>query len=254
MYDFGSILGSATRFPDDARSGHEWLIEKGPSLKALASLGFYVRPWLRRADYPDDPPPAAGKIEGDSFEPAEWKAEYPNAAFQNMRADDAFWGARLVARFTDDQIRAAVEAAQFRDARTIDYLTGVLIKRRDKIARVWLNGVNPVVGFALSSDGSLTFENAAVTARAATPGGGHTLAWSRFDNATDTHTSVGGEVAIAEARGKAPGEVLTGSEYISVTVRGRHEQHPAWSQPVRVYFRREGAGWKTVGLERGDEE
>ena len=39
---------------------------------------------------------------GDSkplLPPELWKPEYPNAAFENMRPDDAFWAARIVAQF-----------------------------------------------------------------------------------------------------------------------------------------------------------
>ena len=45
-----------------------------------------------------------------------------------------------------------------------EYLSKVLAERRDKIARVWLNGVVPIVNPVLAGDGTLTFENAAITA------------------------------------------------------------------------------------------
>ena len=76
----------------------------------LATLGFYIRPWMH-IDYPDVPP-SVGRFEGDAFDPEQWKPEYPNPAFGNMRPDDAFWAARIVARFSDDAIRAIVEKAQ----------------------------------------------------------------------------------------------------------------------------------------------
>ena len=40
MYDFGAILGSATRFAEPASSNHETYLDKDASLAALASLGF----------------------------------------------------------------------------------------------------------------------------------------------------------------------------------------------------------------------
>jgi hypothetical protein len=45
--------------------------------------------------------------------------------------------------------------------------------------------------------------------------------------------------------------VLSGSHgYIAAQVRAFHPDHPAWSQPLMVYFRRTGSGWSLVGLER----
>jgi hypothetical protein len=247
MFDFGSILGSATRFADDPRSGHEYLLEGESSVKRGASFGLYVSPW-QRIDY-GDLPPAVGRIQGDYFNPAAWRAEYANRAFLNMRPDDAFWGARRVAAFSDDAIRTAVARAAFSDPRAADYLTGVLIKRRDKIARAWLNGVNPLVNFSLDGAGALTFENAAVAAGAATPATGYAMTWGRLDNATGALEAVGAEQTIAGTRATLPNE-LAGAEYIGVTIRSLHPEHPSWATPLRAYFRREAGGWKTVGLER----
>lgn len=112
------------------------------------------------------------------------------------------------------------------------------------------HAVNPVVDFQLAPDGTLTFENAAVKTHAATPGRGSTLSWSRFDNAADAHEPIGSEQSVSEPRVRAALDLLKGSEYVAVTVRGHHPEHPAWAQPVRAYFRPEGVGWKTVGPER----
>jgi hypothetical protein len=247
MFDFGSILGSATRFADDPRSGHEYLLEGGPSVKRGASLGLYVSPW-QRIDYPDLPP-SVGRIQGDYFDPPAWRAEYANRAFLNMRPDDAFWGARRVAAFSDDAIRTAVAKAAFSDPRATDYLTGVLIKRRNAIVRVWLNGVNPLVNFSLDATGTLTFENAAVAANAATPATGYALTWGRLDNASGTREAIGSETTVTETRASLPPE-LSRDEYVVATIRSLHPDHPAWATPLHAYFRREATGWRTVGLER----
>ena len=55
--------------------------------------------------YPDVPD-SIGRIEAEAFDPLTWRPEYPNPAFENMRPDDAFWAARIVAKFSDEMIRA----------------------------------------------------------------------------------------------------------------------------------------------------
>jgi hypothetical protein len=248
MYDFGAILGSATRFPDAVVSGHEHYLEKTLSLRRLATLGLYAPPYLRTR-YPADLPPAVGFFTSSAFDPAAWRANYRNAAFENLGPDDAFWGARLVSRFSDALIRAIVEAVGYDDPRATEYLTRTLIDRRDTIARVWLNGVNPVVDVTLAADGTLAFSNAAVAAGAATPAAGYTLQWSRFDNDTGVHHRIGEPVTVPDTRATAP-PLQGDAEYVAVTISGDHSEHPAWRDPVHVYFRREAAGWTTVGLFR----
>ncbi len=248
MFDFGSILGSGTQFADSPRSGYEYIIDSKPALLTLLSFGFYVRPWLLI----DDPkaPPSVGRFEAEHFHPEEWKPEYPNTAFQNMRPDDAFWGARIVASFSDEAIRAVVSKAQYSDPAATEYMTRCLIERRNRIARVWLNGVNPVVEPVLSAEGLLTFKNAAVEAGVATPASSYVLQWSRFDNAADLHDPVGDPVTATEPRAQAPAELLRVGDYVAVSIVSRHPEQEAWAKPVRVYFKRDGASWKSVGLDR----
>jgi hypothetical protein len=244
MFDFGSLLGSSPR----PWSGVGYMYEGPPTWKALLTFGFWMEPW-QRTHYPSDLPDSVGRVEADAFDPVKWKPEYPNPAFDNMRPDDAFWAAKIVAAFSDEAIAAIVAKAKYTDTRAAAYIAQSLIKRRDKIAKVWLNGVNPLVDFELSANGELSFQNAAVRARAATPVTGYAVQWSSFDNVADSPRAVGGEETVTTGRPRLPAS-LAGNEYVMVTIRSNHPDHPAWNQPVRAYFRKEAAGWKTVGIDR----
>jgi hypothetical protein len=250
MFDFGSILGSGTVHAQVHRAGNEYIYENGPGWRTLATLGFYLRPWML-IDYPDVPA-SIGRFEGDAFEPAKWKPEYPNPAFENMRPDDAFWGARIVSRFSDEAIRAIVEKAKYSDPRATQYMTETLIKRRDKVLRTWLNGVNPVVNPVLTSSGELTFENAAIAARAADAPESYSLQWFTFDNAADTRKDVDAPATVTTLRGQAPASLMArdAGEYIGVTITAKHPSQPGWAKPATFYFRRASSGWSWVGSER----
>jgi hypothetical protein len=248
MFDFGSILGSATVFAQVPRAGNEYIFEQRPGWLTLATLGAYTRPWMH-IDYPDVPS-SVGRLEAKAFDPLKWKPEYPNPAFENMRADDAFWAARIVARFTDEMIGGVVRKAEYSDPRATEYITQTLIARRDKILATWLNQVCPVVDPVLTANGVFTFANAAVAARAAAPAERYQLRWFRFDNATETRTPVGPEQTIALTEGQAPAGLLETGEYVGVEVTAHQPQHPGWARPAAFIFRRGATAWTLVGVER----
>jgi hypothetical protein len=254
MFDFGSILGSGTVYAQRHRPGNEYMFEQKPGWLTLATLGVYVRPWMT-IDYPEVPT-SVGRIEAEQFDPLKWKPEYPNAAFDNMRPDDAFWAARIVSKFSDAAIRGVVQKAAYSDPAATDFLTKTIITRRDKVVAAWINQVCPVVDAALSADGTLTFGNAAVDAKAATAPQRYDLEWFRFDNATDQRTPVGGAMSASSGSARAP-EGLTG-DFVGVSVKATHPQHPGWATPSTFFFRRGGAGaalnWSLVGVERGGAE
>lgn len=164
MFDFGSTLGSGSTVAQVPRAGNEYILEWGPALKTLFSFGFYVRPWIL-TDYWEDAK-AVGRFESRDFDPVAWRPEYPNPAFDNLRPDDAFWAARLVARFSDGMVRAIVAKARYSEPSAADHVIRTLIARRDKVLRAWLTGVNPVDNIQLSADGTLRFTN--LTRRAQT--------------------------------------------------------------------------------------
>ena len=81
-----------------------------------------------------------GFIDSETFDPGAWRPYLPNPAFDQRTKRDIQWGARIVAAFTNEHIRAAVEQGRYSDPRTTEYLVRILEERRDKIVRRWLNG------------------------------------------------------------------------------------------------------------------
>jgi hypothetical protein len=248
MFDFGSIMGSGSTVAQVPRAGNEYILEWAPALKTLATFGLYVRPWIT-VDYWQGAR-SVGRFEADFFDPVRWRPEYPNPAFDNMRPDDAFWAARLVARFSDETIRAIVAKGRYNEPGAAEHLVTTLIKRRDKVLRAWLTGVNPIAEPQLTADGVLTFENAAVAARVAPPPTAYTLTWSRFDNTTGKNVGDSVEMRVTEPQATAPKQLLEGADFVAVAVQTVHSDHPTWRLPVVLTFRRAPTGWQAVGIDR----
>jgi hypothetical protein len=246
LQDVGSTFGMCNDL-------HEWdlsyehFYQGDTTLRRLFSFGFALSPW-QTVDYVEYP--SIGKFEGDVFDPRKWRPQTPTTAYLEMRDDDAFWAARRVAAFTDDLIRAAVHTGEYSDPQAEQYLADVLIKRRNKVASIYLTAVNPIVNPRLDAGGRLTFENAAFAAGVANGPAGYRASWFRFDNAT------GGTQPLAETQSptttiEAPrGLPDAQGSFVAVDIAIDSEAQPAWRRPIRTYFRRGGDGWTLVGLER----
>jgi hypothetical protein len=249
LQDVGSTFGSGALGPHDYDEGWEHLFEGDLVWKRLVTLGFYLRPW-QTIQYVDNQ--AVGRFEGDGFEPDEWKPRVPTAAFRAARPDDTFWAARRVMAFSDDMIRALAETARYSDESASNLLANVLIQRRDKIGRTYLNAVNPVVSFALDKDGTFTFENAAVVSRVGTePERGYSVSWARFDNATGQSVALGSPVLTTVRRAPPPSALpSTPGSFVRIQVAAWQPSIPSWAIPVDVYFRRDSASWVLVGDDR----
>jgi hypothetical protein len=248
LLDFGSTLGSGSVAAQSRRAGNEFVWESRPTFITMLTLGLYVRPWLK-VPYPRMP--AVGRIESTYFRPDNWKPDYPNPAFKNLVEEDRFWGACIVARFTDEAVRAIVETARFSNPAATDYLIKIILERRAKVLSTWLNGTNPLVNLALSARGELTFENEAEKAGVGKSAERYTVQWSRFDNATGQAETFGGEETATSLPIQAPADLLAvRPDYIAVRLRAFHAEHPGWAQPLLAYFRRSADAWTLVGLER----
>jgi hypothetical protein len=250
MFDFGSSLGSGSTAPQVPRAGNEYIVEWKPAMLTAATLGLWVRPWIK-VDYPKVAP-SVGRFESAFFDPALWRPEYPNPAFDNLRTDDAFWAADLIARFSDQAIRAIVAKARYSDDGASGYIADTLIARRDKVVRTWLTAVNPIVEPTLSTSGALAFKNAAGDRGVASPPASYRLTWSRADGATGDAIGTAVEERVTQPAAAVPGTVVSDipGALVLLDLRADHPDFPVWQEPVRVYFRRTAGGWQTVGLER----
>src|SRR5260370_33249811 len=107
-----------------------------------------------------------------------WKPNYPNPAFLMMDNEDAFGGAKQVAAFTDDEIKAIVKTGEYSDQRAADWIAECLIKRRDKIAQAWFSRVLPLDKFRIA-DGELAFADLSA-ARGIAPARTYNATWSTY--------------------------------------------------------------------------
>ncbi|MFQ5703616.1 MAG: hypothetical protein ACE5HT_06310 [Gemmatimonadales bacterium] len=142
LIDFSETLGSRVVRPQEPRAGREHNFDLGPTLGRLFSLGFYRLPLdldVRRFIHP-----SIGWLPTEAYDPGGWKPKWPNAAFSRTTLRDAYWGSKLVAAFTDQQIRAAVAAGGLSDSTAADTLAKILIFRRDRTVAHWYSRVTPI--------------------------------------------------------------------------------------------------------------
>jgi hypothetical protein len=135
LIDFGSTLGSDTIFPNLPIVGHEHQVDMREAAKVLLTAGIYEPPWRepRQAKHR-----SVGIYSAEDFNPRRWKQNFPLVAFENMTEADAEWAAEIVASFSDEQIRAAVETGELSDPAAEEYLVKQIAARRDKIVAAYL--------------------------------------------------------------------------------------------------------------------
>ena len=237
LIDFGAILGSASVVSNTARDGNAYFWELKPALAQIFSLGIYVPRWAR-ARYVKRP--SIGQIEYPSFEPEQWKPNYPNPAFKNRLPDDEFWGAKKVIAFSDEHLKAVVKLAEYSDSRAENWITDYLIKRRNRIGEVYFAKVLPLDDFRVE-EGELKFvdlgvKHSLVDARELK------VTWSRYDNESQEHSSIGGASGF-----RLPDVVRNGAagSYVAAKIEAADP-----NKTVTVYLRQQNQGSRVVGIDR----
>lgn len=142
LIDFAASLGSGTIRPHNPREGAEYNFDFWPSMARIFTLGLYRQGWENQPYASIDP--SIGWMQVETFDPSTWKANWPNEAFVNMTTRDAYWGAKLVGSFSDEQIGAAVKAGQLPSEFAADTLADILRYRRDRIVETWYARVTPL--------------------------------------------------------------------------------------------------------------
>ena len=182
---------------------------------------------------------------------------YPNPAFKQVDAADAFWAASILSRFTDLMIRGVVEEARLANPEATRYLADVIIKRRDKTVRWGITGTNPVDRFEIrnSATPELAYDNAAERLHLVEPTAQYIVQWASFDNSTGTTQSIREEVETEDTRSLIPPDIWgppdrAGLRYAIASISTRHSMFTHWASPVVVTVRNRDGLVDVVGIDR----
>ena len=125
-----------------------------------------------------------------------------------------------------------------------------LIKRRDAIERAYLTSVNPVVDPTLDDAGVLRFGNAALGTDLVRAPTSYRGTWYLFDNATGEVSQTLGRTEGSEPCLPSPSTLPKADAFVRIDISADSAAQPEWAASVHVYFHRESAAWRLVGLER----
>jgi hypothetical protein len=160
LIDFGKSFGVMATTGQDPRRGHAYVIDLAEIGRQLVTAGLLPRPWDHRSV------PAlrgVGMFDAAHFDPGTWKPDYPvYAPFLQADRIDKFWGAKILIRFTRDQLHAIALTGQLSDPRAVEYITDTLVARQRATAAYWFARVNPLDQFAATRD-QLCFDDLAIT-------------------------------------------------------------------------------------------
>lgn len=259
LLDFSAALGSSQVSAHNPREMYEYELDLWASLARYVTLGLYRKGWEGRSW--ETIHPSLGALPDEDFEPGAWTPNWPTWAWREMTPADGYWGAKLVASFTDRQIRAAIASGSLAPPQA-DTLADILAVRRDRVVEHWYGKVTPIEEPAVEAagDGSalrLTFHDLGLEDGPwIAPESGYRWrfrhpaldreARGTSDAATGDPQAL--DVPIDETVGIDPGE-LSEEERLA-RLRVTAHRGPRAGRPAVVFLRWEGpeAGYRVVGL------
>lgn len=135
LIDFGTALGAdaGRGGPKNPCAGWTHIVDLKVFSMELLTLGLY-QSGCDRKELPINP--RVGLF-SKRLEPLGWKPYAPNLAFEEMNNEDGQWIAERIARLSDEQLSAAVEAGQYSDPRDAETLVEILKARRRPILEAY---------------------------------------------------------------------------------------------------------------------
>jgi hypothetical protein len=252
LMDFGSTFGSGSVDMQYAHLTFDYWMSFEEMKKNLAGFGFRV-PKYRKAQWPEFPEyQAVGRWEGELFDPEEWKNDYPNPAFLRMTPRDAFWAAKIIMRFTREELAAIVETGEFSDPKNAEYFLDVLLQRQKKCGEFGINGVNPVDEFRVNGD-ILQFTNLSEKYDFVLGATRYRVTWSIYNSEDDSVRPLKGPFIQSETRLALPEtEYFRAKKHIFLLaeIDSLNDSFPHWAKRIGVYLRPTDSGYEVVGIER----
>ncbi len=162
LIDFGSTFGANSNRPKGPTQGYCNTFDLRDVLVSWFTLGLKKWGWEDAKPYEHK---SIGYFESEIFAPNKWDVIVPNPAFENMTVRDAYWGAKIVMAWREENLRALIETGSYSDPAAEAYLLRILLERREKIGRYWFGRVNPLEEFTLSAadDIQISFNDLAVS-------------------------------------------------------------------------------------------
>jgi hypothetical protein len=149
--DTSDCLGSAWDWEQITRRlGHSYVVDWGDMGRDFVTLGVPLRPWDRVKRTPGFE--EFNYFDVANFDPDGWKNEYANPAFDRVTERDAAWMARILARFTPEEVHALAEMGRFSRPEATEFLAGVLEGRLDKILERYLLRLSPIADVHVDGD------------------------------------------------------------------------------------------------------
>ena len=250
LLDYGSTFGSGSIDMQRADLGFNYSMPFQEMKRNLLGFGFRV-PEYRHAKWPSYPEyEAVGRWEGELFDCEGWRNDYPNPAFWRMTARDAFWAAKIIMRFTADEMEAIAATGKYTNPDNPVYFLKVLIERQQKCGRFGINAINPIDEFRVVR-GALEFTNLSEKYRFVEAATRYTVSWSTYDNERDERGSSSGAVTQSGTRLDLPdGD----GDFVLAEIRSVNEDYPHWNTVVGVYLRLRGSSYEIVGIDRESPE
>ncbi|MCH7947938.1 MAG: hypothetical protein IIC66_09100, partial [candidate division Zixibacteria bacterium] len=163
LIDFGSTFGADGDGPKPAIKGYANFVDLRDMLVSTLTLGLKTWSWEKGGGVEHR---SIGYFESQIFEADKFDPILPNPAFEEMTYADAFWAAKIVMSFDEEDLKALVRAGKYSDAQAEKYLLKTLLERQQKIGRHWFSKVNPLDEFDFAnSDGSISINFADLAVR-----------------------------------------------------------------------------------------
>ncbi len=146
LIDFGATLGSASYQPKVPVAGHEHILDWYEVGKTAPTFKIIEKPWEREWDAlkRQVASPAIGYFDNYQFNPGTWKTQLPYDVFDRLSSAGAFWAAKIIMSFSNEDIQTIVDSGQFSDPEDSKTIASILTVRRDTIGRYWFSKVTPL--------------------------------------------------------------------------------------------------------------
>jgi hypothetical protein len=238
------------------RRGHVYWFEPTQILADFFTLGVIERPWDRARLGPTGAMFAYYDVE--EFDPEGFRTSYPNPAFGRMTERDAAWMARIIARISSTQLEAMARASGT-DQRLRERLVEILLGRRRKLLRRYLERLSPLADPTLVADGTRTWlcmTDLGARARSAAAG-------RKYSTRIRSGPEPAAQPVVALRSAHVPCVLLPSSARRSLPERDyrywvlelRTQDGPKPPYPARVHLYERGPGdYLVAGLERPESD